>query len=72
MILKIHIDEDAYSLIVNKEELNFLFNAFINIDCEDCEEFSSWLGTCRGNREKCKEIRKFIKNFKEKVKGEEK
>lgn len=70
MILKIYIDEDKYSLIVNKEELDFLFNAMFNIRCEECEYYNHMFEKCEGNNEKCVEIRRFIEDFKEKSKGE--
>ena len=61
---------NTYTLIVTKEELNFLFNAMFNIRCEDCEYYNHMSEKCEGNNEKCVEMRKFIEDFKEKGKGE--
>lgn len=73
MIVKIYVeDKDKYSLLVNKEELDFLFNAMFNICCDDCEYYNQMSEECEGNNEKCVEMRKFIEDFREKVKGEEK
>ena len=64
--------DNTYTLIVTKEELDFLFNAFFNIRCEECEYYNPMSEKCEGNNEKCVELRKFIEDFKEKTKGEKK